>query len=780
MNMKKYLLIIIGLVVGLTVSISQVINVTAVGEPTADFGDAPDASNRLGDNMTAYPRVTAAFPTALQMGTPPYGPSHENSPAVFILGTAYSAEASAEDGADDDIDGQNNIQPISDLADRDGFDDGLTAPETFEHCLPVTLSYEVTVLSTYTGPVYANLWADWNHDGTWGGGPTANCPGATTTPEWVLQNKPLSLSAPDTYVFTVVFTPWYPDSHASTWLRLSVSEQMANSDGSSPAVGYQLGETEDYLIPGTPISVYLPLAVGGNNNPPPPPPDPNTHIDPDIPPLVIANWPQLPEGTGRAVILEDGLTLRLQNDGDFSGSAMIDVTLTQNGTRSRATTGPVLIHPAPWATSITVDLPQGMSVRSPGSILAEVHVTPDSPIGGEPGRIQPFDTPAREFFFHEHSGQAGRLVIYNEEGYRAQIEARAFDDNSGLWERMSAGFPGPIPEGLARVVSYEHGDPLLMEGDPEEGLPGLPNSDRLDPANKPGGATFTLCLEWFTAPVDNGFGEDYFLQDAGWYARGAHVRVYVGGSLTFNDYLNQYGCAYIPMNGASNGSLAHIEFDGYARLVSGSGYNYLHRFWGWIPPAAPSHWTTAIDINGIQSGSVYRPEAPGNDAFSILSWAMQERFNGGISGETIVLVRANCGLGSSGSCSITYSGYDTIFIQSSQWNRKYVVGHEYGHKILAFAANYTNDCTYGTDSHGIGTTEYTSCAAMEGWAHYVAVDIFNSHWHWTSSINPGAVFVYWNGVVYDVEKQLNQCYINLSPDSLCDTFGIEKDWMRFW
>jgi len=771
-------LLALALVLAATIATSS----TVAGGLTADFGDAPDATNSVGPIMHAYPGVVARFPTALEAASSPYGPRHNNAPAFFILGAAYSAEEAADSGLDDDFDGINNLTPSVNVADNDGFDDGLLVPQTFEHCQPVTLVYSVTVLSTYAGPMLANVWADWNHNGAWGGGPPATCPGAgPTAAEWLLQNEPLNLTTPGSYTFSVTFTPWYPDPHAGTWLRLSVGEQAAGSDGSGPMAGYQYGETEDYRVPGTPYTALLPVVYSTGPNPPPPPSDPDTIVDPDEPPAVIASWPQLPPAAdGTASIPEDGLLLRLENSGDFAGEATIDLTVIFNGAKSFQTIGPVPIQSGPYFTDVIVYPAPGISVRSPGTIQAEVHVTPDDPgQGGDPPPGQPFDTAAEPLYFHESTVQPGQLIIYNDLGYRAQILAQAFDDHPDLWSRLTAGFPGPIDPGLAQVVSYVHGDPVLMEPEPVDGdILG----DGIAPVEQGGdqgqGGAFTLCLEWYTAPADNNMGEDFGKNDDGWRARGALVRVYYAGSEVYDGYLNSAGCALINMN-AGNGGLAHIEFDGRSVLATGNGNNILRRVWAWTPPDTPTAWTTAIDINGVQSGATYRPELYGNDAFSIISYAAQERFNGGVSGKTIYLVKANCNLTINDSCSSYYDGRHTIFVKSSQWQRKFLIGHEFGHKILSLAASYTNDCSVGTNGngHSMNATEYASCAAMEGWAHYVSADIWNNH---PAGSNPGGVFVYWNGTVYDVEVQYKQCYTTWSNDWMCDGYGTEKDWMRFW
>jgi hypothetical protein len=368
-------------------------------------------------------------------------------------------------------------------------------------------------------------------------------------------------------------------------------------------------------------------------------------------------------------------------------------------------------------------------------------------------------------------------VVYDESGYRAQIQAGAFADHPDLWGRLTDSFPGAIHPGLSQIVSYVHGDPVLMEPEPDEGhLDGATGDGVALPES--GGNAFTLCLEWFTAPTDNDKGEDYGTNDDGWRARGALVRVLYDGSEVYDGYLNSAGCAVINMNGGSGG-LAHIEFDGRSLLAAGNGNNVLRRVWGWDPDDEPVAWTAAIQISGVQSGAVYRPELWGNDAYSILSYAAQERFNGGENGNTVYLVKAGCGLDpAKGSCSTVYDGRHTIFVSNGQWRRKFVVVHEWGHKILTWAASYTNDCTSGSDSHAMESIEFASCAAMEGWAHYVAADVWNNH---SNSSNPGATFVYWNGNIYDVELQYKGCIAELSIfQEACDVLGMEKDWMRFW
>jgi hypothetical protein len=254
-----------------------------------DLGDAPDTTNGLGGSMSAYPGVVARFPTvATAVGGGPAGPLHRNDPPIYYLGDGLSAEEQADQGADSD--GFNNLRPLSNSADNDALDDGLALPHRMGHCVEHTLVYRVT--SRKAAAAFLNIWVDWDRDGAWNSAALA-CPGAAPVAEWAAQNLPLKL-APERHELRVTIRTWRPDPNASVWLRISLSEQQAPSDGSSPPNPYALGETEDYLLElaGLPQSVtpptlrpqafealtssppghrvYLPLAAGTRSGPPAP------------------------------------------------------------------------------------------------------------------------------------------------------------------------------------------------------------------------------------------------------------------------------------------------------------------------------------------------------------------------------------------------------------------------------------------------------------------------------------------------------------------------------
>ena len=80
----------------------------------SDLGDASDASNNSGRQMSAYPHpfgVRANFPTIYNdgSGTGPYGPFHINNRVVAYLGRRITQETEADTGPDEY--GVNNVNP---------------------------------------------------------------------------------------------------------------------------------------------------------------------------------------------------------------------------------------------------------------------------------------------------------------------------------------------------------------------------------------------------------------------------------------------------------------------------------------------------------------------------------------------------------------------------------------------------------------------------------------------------------------------------------------------
>lgn len=222
-----------------------------------DLGDAPDGmTNHFNAIMTAYPPgggplgIGARFPTVYREGAPPYGPIHWNPAGQAWLGANISAEYDADLAPD--ADPVINIDPPANLPDRDRFDDGVLFPLVLPHCQPSRFQFilNAAVPNTY----YVNAWFDWNRDGDWDD--VFECPDATPTPEWAVQNMPVTPAAPGPHIRTTPpFTPWHPGQDPTPiWMRITLSEipwdpaGFQGGGGSGPAEGYATGETEDYYV----------------------------------------------------------------------------------------------------------------------------------------------------------------------------------------------------------------------------------------------------------------------------------------------------------------------------------------------------------------------------------------------------------------------------------------------------------------------------------------------------------------------------------------------------
>lgn len=750
-----------------------------VGQPavfTSDLGDAPDSHNSAGVSMSAYPGVPASFPTVFD-GRAPHGPIHLNETVHYYLGSGLSGEEEADSGWDEDPDGVNNIDPAFDLANQDGWDDGLSLPAVMYHCQMLVLEYTVTVTNSVNTPrsAYLNLWADWDRSGSWGNPGAGVCAGdGDSPPEWAVANHTLQFPGNGTYTLqTPAFRVWNPDPSRPMWLRLTLSDlPAAAADGSGPAAGYTWGETEDYLIPGARHQVFLPQ-VAGSGDPPPPPPD-EPHIDPVYPPEVGFSWPQVPDGPETAVIDKTKLTLRIQNDAPQDRLLEIRLTFIVNGGKYHFNVDPMPIIPA--NTVMELLLPQGAqaglfdNTRSPGYIVGEVWN--GIPVTGELASVSTIEM----ISYHADEMEPAFAVLYNEDGLAAQMEAMSFFRAPSMTSRMADHFPADEnPALISSLVLYQAADAVLNEPADD------PNSMEFDdippppPTLAPNYLTFYLCPEWDTRPVDNGFGEDFGLNDDGWRARGAKIKVYQGNLVLFDGWLNKYGCTAVYSN---SGLSLTVILTGEARLESGGGYINIR----YIFNNSTNLKGAGVTVLNPQNGGTYRPEAYYRDPMGMMSYAIQERFNGGVSGKWFYLRKNGCGNDpAKGSCKSFLNSNPIIYISPSQWRNKFIVAYEYGHMILTFTANYLNDCSLFGSGHNMKSIEYHSCAAMEGWAHFVSADIWNQG---HSGSNPGAVFVYWNSsaTVYDVEYGSDQknCYDQYPNTWLCDYIGVELDWLRFW
>ncbi len=227
----------------------------------SDLGDAPTSTNRYHIPMIAYPpAVPAQFPTLFDPGMGEFGPKHAFAKMKAFLGQDVSRERFADVGPDED--GINNISPLLNKGNHDHGDDGLVFPLSLHHCQPSRVQVRIRYPAGQPQTYYLNVWFDWNRNGRWGD--SLNC-GNYQAHEWAVRNQPLPSLSPGLHVVnTLVFIPWNPVPGDSKWMRITLSEKPGGTpNGSGPQVGYQFGETEDYLLNAPRRTLFLPMITRG-------------------------------------------------------------------------------------------------------------------------------------------------------------------------------------------------------------------------------------------------------------------------------------------------------------------------------------------------------------------------------------------------------------------------------------------------------------------------------------------------------------------------------------
>ncbi len=212
-----------------------------------DLGDAPDRTNHSGRPMTAYPGVAANYPTVYSTVTgSPEGPIHWVPGSDSFLGDIITAEQDAD--LLPDADGITNIDPPMDAKDRDGGDDGILFPISLPQCQQTQFQYRLNVVGSAMSR-YTNAWIDFNRDGDWADSIACVDSGGQpqTVSEWVVQDQTTNFG-PGVHVVT---TPsfWSASPEDDMWLRITLSESpAAGTDGRGAVGGFEIGETEDFLL----------------------------------------------------------------------------------------------------------------------------------------------------------------------------------------------------------------------------------------------------------------------------------------------------------------------------------------------------------------------------------------------------------------------------------------------------------------------------------------------------------------------------------------------------
>jgi hypothetical protein len=264
---------LVGLLILPGIAYAQDDTIEGVPQADTDIGDAPTSYNNLEAPMTAYPSggppgVLANFPVCIGVPSPDgYGMCHQPYSPSF-LGPVPFPSKSGEWDADllPDADGLTNIDPLTDTADRDGHDDGVTFPAVLPECSPVNIVVQgyIPVVGA-PAEYYIEGWFDWNRDGDWNDGSVCGC----GDDEWAIQDWPVSPD-PVTNGFTasIPIVPCHPASDTDPlWVRVTLSDEQFGQLGTGWWAGGRPGdtaclddgETEDYyLTPEAPPEEFVP------------------------------------------------------------------------------------------------------------------------------------------------------------------------------------------------------------------------------------------------------------------------------------------------------------------------------------------------------------------------------------------------------------------------------------------------------------------------------------------------------------------------------------------
>jgi hypothetical protein len=331
--------------------------------------------------------------------------------------------------------------------------------------------------------------------------------------------------------------------------------------------------------------------------------------------------------------------------------------------------------------------------------------------------------------------------------------------------------------GSTGLVADELDDP-----DDDGGVPTTePNySDAVPDEN--GMYHYDFCLRWPVSLDDAGFGEDYGVQpESAWKARGGKVKIVRYGEELFDGFLDFNGCTGtldLPYHD-------HLLFIGYS----------VSEILGNTIVAQDDQGKTEGWLRLVQeaggSGTKYYTFPPGDTSNLIAVPTFTIARFGSVTGATYK-VHDSCRPDGDQCCNCAVG--DDLYIDSTR--RKFLISHEVGHAILATnAPGFINDCTmtvssnmncYTKSDHALDSVETQSCAAMEGWAHFVAVRAYNNP---TEGDNPDATLEYWrgSGETVDVEQGpvggVDTYYEAMCGGNQANSAGrgVELDWLRaFW
>ncbi len=302
--------------------------------------------------------------------------------------------------------------------------------------------------------------------------------------------------------------------------------------------------------------------------------------------------------------------------------------------------------------------------------------------------------------------------------------------------------------------------------------------------------------------VDSGFGEDYWTNPnpTSKAARGAKLRVYRNGSEVTGSpfYAGDgigagdpgLGCTpEIDVAQANANYEIRIYSQGQVQGNSIDVYDYDTGYIYYRPV-----YVTVSSGSGSYGADVSSGDSPIFRAYQATAFALY-RHAGGMTGKLYKLrvgAPVNANNTGAGEILLTDAG------------RKFVVVHEVGHRLSnlktdgEFSANIDYDMNDspcetepGNGNHQMTSQEYQGAALAEGFAHFYAADVFNSHgatnckfkyYKTITSAKPGVGEITNPTIDCEVgDTHWPTAYQESRPcEDPFDGLGVELDWLRMW
>lgn len=387
-------------------------------------------------------------------------------------------------------------------------------------------------------------------------------------------------------------------------------------------------------------------------------------------------------------------------------------------------------------------------------------------------------------------------VVFRSEGKGWRIFGENASEENGRFSELGMRNEALSKPAYSRKVSETTS---WRPADDESILPALPKAatDR---------AGVKICVQQMSAFSDAGIGEDFWTSSASTAraSRGAWVAILREGSYLWVDFLGDGRGAGDPGSGCTEVLAEPPDPTGT--------YDYTMQIWtvGNVQGNAINtayngnpvlDWTFTRSLTGTGTFEVtFDPTANTGKAFDVYMVGAYclYRHAAGLSGETF---RYRLDAGSSNSSVDRVN--DTVRIGDLRADRKFIIAHETGHLLGDFATGNNDWKTVNTGcqcfegltcpaeygSHTMISKERSRCAMAEGFAHFYAAAVFNSH---TDDSPYECWFHYYKEIDGDSTPIVNceldwpdgpfdEAFMEGNCGGPWDGMGTELDWMRtFW